>query len=84
MVVMDSDGILDVDDFLDLEESDRDSKPVTAAAGPVELVGKPLAEIERWAIDQTLRLTAGNRKEAAEMLGVGERTLYRKIKDYGL
>jgi two-component system response regulator HydG len=84
MVVMDSDGILDVDDFLELEESDRDSKPVTASSGPVELVGKPLAEIERWAIDQTLRLTAGNRKEAAEMLGVGERTLYRKIKDYGL
>jgi two-component system response regulator HydG len=31
-----------------------------------------------------LRLTAGNREEAAKMLGIGERTLYRKIKEYGL
>jgi len=29
-------------------------------------------------------LTAGNREEAAKMLGIGERTLYRKIKEFGL
>ena len=35
-------------------------------------------------IGETLKATAGNREEAAEMLGIGERTLYRKIKEYGL
>ena len=48
------------------------------------LVGKPLTEIERLFVTETLRLTAGNREEAAKMLGIGERTLYRKIKEFGL
>ena len=26
----------------------------------------------------------GNRQQAAKILGIGERTLYRKIKEYGL
>ena len=33
---------------------------------------------------ETLQQTGGNRESAAEMLGIGERTLYRKIKEYGL
>ena len=33
---------------------------------------------------QTLQMTGGNREQAAEMLGIGERTLYRKLKEYGL
>ena len=39
-------------------------------------------EVERLFIAETLKLTGGNREEAAEMLGIGERTLYRKIKEY--
>jgi len=35
-------------------------------------------------VAETLCLTAGNREEAAKMLGIGERTLYRKIKEFGL
>ena len=31
-----------------------------------------------------LAFTKGNREAAAKMLGIGERTLYRKLKDYGL
>ena len=50
----------------------------------VSLVGKPLEEIEKLTIGETLKLTGGNREQAAEMLGIGERTLYRKIKEYGL
>jgi len=31
-----------------------------------------------------LAFTGGNREQAAQLLGIGERTLYRKIKEYGL
>jgi two-component system response regulator HydG len=48
------------------------------------LVGKSLEEIERHYIVETLRLTNGNREEAARLLGIGERTLYRKLKEYGI
>ncbi len=41
-------------------------------------------ELEGLFIAETLKSTGGNREEAAEMLGIGERTLYRKIKEYGL
>jgi DNA-binding NtrC family response regulator len=46
--------------------------------------GMTLAELEKNAIIAALREVAGNRRRAAEMLGMGERTLYRKIKDYGI
>ncbi|MEX0907563.1 MAG: helix-turn-helix domain-containing protein, partial [Gemmatimonadota bacterium] len=46
--------------------------------------GMTLAELERNAIAAALREVAGNRRRAAEMLGMGERTLYRKIKEYGM
>ena len=48
------------------------------------LVGQPLENVERYYIEQALELTEGNREEAARMLGIGERTLYRKIKLWGL
>ncbi len=43
-----------------------------------------LAELEKRAIEQALVDSDGNRKEAAESLGIGLRTLYDKIKKYGL
>jgi len=55
-----------------------------AGAGIAALVGKPLEEIERIFIGETLKLTGGNREQAAEILGIGERTLYRKIKEFQL
>ena len=41
-----------------------------------------MAEIERLAILETLELTNGRRAEAAKILGIGLRTLQRKIKEY--
>ncbi len=43
-----------------------------------------LEELERVQIERALQVTEGNREQAAKMLGIGERTLYRKIKEYGL
>jgi two-component system response regulator HydG len=43
-----------------------------------------MADVERIHIANTLKLTAGNREKAARMLGIGARTLYRKLKEYDL
>jgi two-component system response regulator HydG len=88
MVVVDGDGMLDVDD---LPQEWADAKPsggAPAEATPVggldALVGKSLEDVERLFIAETLKLTGGNREEAARLLGIGERTLYRKIDKFGL
>ena len=52
-------------------------------AEPVEDV-KPLRDVEREAIARALRTTGGHRKRAARLLDMPERTLYRKIRQYGL
>jgi DNA-binding NtrC family response regulator len=41
-------------------------------------------EMEKDLIERTLRYTRGNRKKAARLLGIGERTLYRKLDKYKL
>jgi two-component system response regulator HydG len=87
MVVVDCDETLDVDDLpLELEPAGAAAAPDQAegATGIAALVGRPLEEVERIFITETLKLTGGNREQAAELLGIGERTLYRKIKEYQL
>jgi DNA-binding NtrC family response regulator len=46
--------------------------------------GVTLQDMEKDAIVAALKTVSGNRRKAAEMLGLGERTLYRKIKEYGI
>jgi two-component system response regulator AtoC len=46
--------------------------------------GTTLAELERMAIEDTLRSLKGNRTRAAKALGIGVRTLQRKIKEHGI
>ncbi len=60
------------------------STPGTETDSLRELVGQPLEEIEKRFIDLTLKALGGNREAAAKTLQIGQRTLYRKIKDYGL
>jgi DNA-binding NtrC family response regulator len=48
------------------------------------LVGISIEQAERELIRNTLKMTNGNREQAAKVLGIGERTLYRKIREYGL
>jgi DNA-binding NtrC family response regulator len=44
---------------------------------------RSLAEIEREYILLGMRMTEGNKKEAAKILGVDRKTLYRKLEEYG-
>jgi two-component system response regulator HydG len=84
MVVIDVDGRLDMDDLTeDLQSTALDGKS-DGAGGIDSLVGKSIEEIEKHYIAETLKQTSGNREEAARMLGIGERTLYRKLKEYQL
>src|SRR5436190_6392965 len=46
--------------------------------------GMSMSDVEKAAIDAALRETHGNRRKAAENLGIGERTLYRKLKEYAI
>jgi two-component system response regulator HydG len=86
MVVLDSDGILDVDDLppemAEPFESTASASPVATANSLSELVGQPMEAYERFAIEETLKLTNGNRDEAARILDIGARTLYRKLDRY--
>ena len=86
MVVVDCDEMLDVDDLpLELEpDTAVAAGPVDMQSGLAALVGRPLEEVEKIFIAETLKLTGGNREQAADLLGIGERTLYRKIKEYQL
>ncbi len=57
--------------------------PGSAAAASVTITpGMTMAEIEKAAIVAALRDSRGNRRKAAEVLDIGERTLYRKLKEY--
>jgi DNA-binding NtrC family response regulator len=57
-------------------------EPGGTAAPAADL--KPLADLERDAIARALRAVNGNRRRAAELLGIGERTLYDKLKRYDI
>lgn len=67
----------------DVASGDADGADGPPAAGG-SLAGASLEQLEKRAIRETLQLTGGNREKAARLLGIGERTLYRKLKEYGL
>ncbi|HEX2223779.1 MAG TPA: helix-turn-helix domain-containing protein, partial [Thermoanaerobaculia bacterium] len=69
----------------DLPIEIRASAAVSAPGTPVQAVaGEPrtMADIERQAILETLERTGGHRAKAADILGIGLRTLQRKLKEY--
>ncbi len=84
MVVVDYDGLLDLDDLPEELADQAEPSGEAAADSLAALIGKPLDEVEKLFIAETLRATGGNREEAARLLGIGERTLYRKLKEYKL
>jgi transcriptional regulator with GAF, ATPase, and Fis domain len=58
----------------------------SAASGGVGAVKylKPVAELERDAIELALRTTSWNKEEAARRLGISRASIYMKVKKYGL
>jgi two-component system response regulator HydG len=83
MVVMAQGETIDLRDIPD-EIRSADDSGENHAQSRAGLAGVGLDKLEKEAIRQTLAMTAGNREQAAQMLGIGERTLYRKLKEYGL
>ena len=56
----------------------------TPAVFPLQPVILPLSEIEKRAILEALAYTKGDHTTAAQLLGIGRTTLYRKLKEYRL
>ncbi len=80
--------VLTENDILDLNDLPPEIYKVHQLAGPTEisqdLGGISLDQLEKKAISETLSSVQGNREKAAKILGIGERTLYRKIKEYNI
>ena len=72
--------VLGMDDLPHSLQASTDLVP----AGPPTLAGLSMADVERLHIMNTLRLFGGNREKTAKALGIGARTLYRKLREYGL
>ncbi|PLX26461.1 MAG: sigma-54-dependent Fis family transcriptional regulator [Ignavibacteria bacterium] len=69
---------LDIQKPLSLPPADPSPEP------RIDISDKTLQEVEEALIAQALERYHGNRRLAADALDISERTLYRKIKDYGL
>ncbi len=77
--------------FAEGDEIGLEAVPVeyrTATASPVATTSepwqpRPMEDLEREAILRTLEHTGGHRARAAQLLGIGLRTLQRKLKEYG-
>ena len=79
MVVLADSEILDITDLpIEIHETTGTEVELN------NLAGINLTELEKTAIKRTLEMVNGNREQASKMLGIGERTLYRKIKEYDL
>ncbi len=77
--------------LLDLRREVRDLREMlmTAIESSQVITEEPLpssrlTDLERGQIQRMLEMNQGNRRKTARDLGIGERTLYRKLKEYNL
>jgi two-component system response regulator HydG len=61
----------------------RISEPISESK-PADQGSVNVEDMEKVLVTRALTEAHGNRKKAAELLGIGERTLYRKLDKYGL
>ena len=64
----------------DVPYNTKNHHPQHAAVEPL----RTLRDLEKEAIEQALDRVGSNRRKAADILGISARTLYRKLKEYGL
>jgi len=57
-------------------------RPTTSPTGMPPIPGSTLAELEKYAILETLKLTGGSTSKAAEILGISVRTIQYRLHDY--
>jgi two-component system response regulator FlrC len=76
-----ADGDVIDDSHIWLEGGSSTKAAAVTVSGPEV---RPLAELEKEAILHALEVVGGNRRRAAELLGIGERTLYDRLKKYGV
>jgi two-component system response regulator HydG len=76
-VVLAKGSLIDVGDLPPSVPGER-----TDSAEIMVAVGTPLEEVERRLIEETLRRTKGDKKLAAQLLGIAARTIYRKLDLY--
>jgi DNA-binding NtrC family response regulator len=69
--------------YFDSKQPDRAST-VSGRTPLAEIAAEATEKAEREAISRALKETGGNREKAAELLGIGRKTLYRKLKQYGV
>ena len=77
-VVMAKGNIITVEDLPPSITNESESQTVRIA------IGSRLSDAEREIIRSTLAAQNGNKTRTAEMLGIGRKTLHRKIAEYGL
>ena len=71
-------------DRIQVGDLPTDAQEAVLPASDAPLSMRPIAEVERELIRNTLRDLKGNRARAARALGISTRTLYRRIKELGL
>jgi len=78
-VVLTETGWVDVDDL-----PIRAEGPQVAEGLKLIIPGATLAEIERYAITETLKAVGGSTTRAAEVLGISRRTVQYRVREWGL
>jgi DNA-binding NtrC family response regulator len=63
---------------------ERDAETASAKEIVAVRIGDSMADVERRVLQRTLRFAKGNKRKAAEMLKLSLKTIYNKVKEYGL
>src|SRR4030065_963925 len=76
--------VINSPEVLDLQHLPQEVRDFQEEQGVIPFkIGTPLEEVEREMLAQTLKATKGNKRRAAELLGVNVRTIHRKIEAMG-